>query len=118
MSQPIVYETQRVRRDGEFDLEFSGILLASHMYEPEGSIRWTEVDLYATESKKFVAVVRFGSSKRASVQSFAKVCETPEEVVAWMKGDRDRIGIAAKRVLETANIRYPSLFPFRPFERV
>jgi hypothetical protein len=52
------------------------------------------------------------------VQSFAKVCETPEEVVAWMKGDRDRIGIAAKRVLETANSRYPSLFPFRPFERV
>lgn len=114
----LVYDTQRVRRDGELDLEFVGALLASHHHESDDGYRWTEVDLFVTASGKFVSVVRFGGTSRRTIQSDAKVCATPEEVVEWMRGRRGRIGIAGKTVLERANRLYPDVFPFRPIETI
>lgn len=110
---PLHYDTQIVRRDADYDVEFRGALLATDSYCSDGE-RFTEVDLFVTESGRFVAVVRFGSHTRTTMRHDAKVCDTPEEVVHWMRGTSGKIGTASKRVLEKANRLYPDLFPLRP----
>jgi hypothetical protein len=114
-AQPLTYDQQRVRRDGELDLEFVGALLASSRYSSDGD-RFTEVDLFITMSGRFVSCVRFGSSTRATMRHDAQVCDSPETVIAWMRGSSGRIGTASKDVLERAFRLYPDLFPMRPVE--
>jgi hypothetical protein len=116
-AQALVYDAQRVRRDGDLDVEFTGALLASAHYCADGD-RFTEVDLFVTSAGKYVSCVRFGSTTRASMRHDAAVCATPEEVVDWMRGSSGRIGTASKQVLERANRLYPDLFPLRPVEIV
>ena len=82
---PLHYDTQTVRRDADYDIEFKGALLASDSYCSDGE-RFTEVDLFVTESGRFVAAVRFGSHTRTTMRHDAKVCDNPEEVVHWMRG--------------------------------
>ena len=110
---PLHYDTQTVRRDADYDIEFKGALLASDSYCSDGE-RFTEVDLFVTESGRFVAAVRFGSHTRTTMRHDAKVCDNPEEVVQWMRGTSGKIGMASKLVLEKANRLYPDLFPLRP----
>jgi len=110
---PLHYDVQNVRRDADYDIEFRGALLASDSYCADGE-RFTEVDLFVTESGRFVAVVRFGSKTRPTMRHDAQVCDTPEEVVDWMRGTSGKIGMASKRVLERAHRLYPDLFPLRP----
>ena len=77
---PLHYDTQTVRRDADYDIEFKGALLASDSYCSDGE-RFTEVDLFVTESGRFVAAVRFGSHTRTTMRHDAQVCDNPEEVV-------------------------------------
>ena len=114
---PLTYDNQRVRRDGDLDVEFVGALLGSAHYCADGD-RFTEVDLFVTTAGKYVSCVRFGSKTRATMRYDASVCATPEEVVDWMRGSSGRIGTASKQVLERANRLYPDLFPLRPVETV
>jgi hypothetical protein len=114
-AQALVYDAQRVRRDGDLDIEFTGALLGSAHYCADGD-RFTEVDLFVTMSGRFVSCVRFGSSTRATMRHDAQVCDSPETVIAWMRGSSGRIGTASKDVLERAFRLYPDLFPMRPVE--
>lgn len=116
-AQPLTYDKQRVRRDGELDMEFNGALLASAHYSTDGE-RFTEVDLFVTSGGHYVSCVRFGSTTRPTMRHDAQACETPEDVVAWMRGNSGRIGSASKQVLERAFRFYPDLFPMRPVEVV
>lgn len=116
-ARPLTYDQQRVRRDGELDIEFNGALLASAHYTADGE-RFTEVDLYVTSGGHYVSCVRFGSTTRPTMRHDAQACETPEDVVAWMRGNSGRIGTASKQVLERAFRLYPDLFPMRPVEVV
>lgn len=110
---PLHYDAQTVRRDADYDIEFKGALLATESYCSDGD-RFTEVDLFVTESGRYVAAVRFGSESRPTMRHDAQVCETPEQVVEWMRGTSGKIGMASKRVLQKAHRLYPDLFPLRP----
>jgi hypothetical protein len=112
------YTPQRVPRDTDYDLEFTGLLLARHRHSGDGD-RWTEVTLYRTEGGQFVAAVQFGSVSRPTMKHDARVCSTPDEVVAWMReGSGGRIGTPSKVVLQQAHDRHPDLWPLRPVEVV
>lgn len=113
-----VYDEQRVERDTDYDLVFRGVLLASHRYSADGD-RYTEVDLFRTEGGQFVAAVRFGSISRPTMKHDARVCASPEEVVAWMReSGGGKLGTVSKAVLQQAHSRHPDLFPLRPVEVV
>jgi hypothetical protein len=113
-----VYDEQRVERDTDYDLVFRGVLLASHRYSADGD-RYTEVDLVLTEGGQFVAAVRFGSISRPTMKHDARVCASPEEVVAWMReSGGGKLGTVSKAVLQQAHSRHPDLFPLRPVEVV
>lgn len=112
------YTPQSVPRDTDYDLEFSGFLLARHRHSGDGD-RWTEVALYRTEGGAYVAAVQFGSLSRTTMRRIACVCGTPEEVVAWIReGSGGRIGTPSKIVLQQAYERHPDLWPLRPVEVV
>jgi hypothetical protein len=113
-----VYDEQRVERDTDYDIEFRGLLLASHRYSADGD-RYTEVDLFRTEGGQFVAAARFGSLSRPTQKHVAAVCASPEEVVAWMReSGGGKLGTVSKAVLQQAHSRHPDLFPLRPVEVV
>jgi hypothetical protein len=112
------YTPQRVPRDTDYDLEFTGLLLASHRHSGDGD-RWTEVTLYRTEGGAFVVAVRFGSASRPTMKHDAHACASPEEVVAWMReSSGGKLGTTSKAVLRLAHERHPDLFPLRPVEVV
>ena len=113
----LVYDEQRVQRDGDFDLEFTGALLASSRHESVDK-RWTEVDIFVSRGGQYVVATRFGGPSRPRVHYIAAVCVTPEDVLAWMKGPRAALGAAAKDALDLASRRYPDMFPLRPVIRI
>ena len=76
-AQPLIYDKQRVRRDGELDMEFNGALLASAHYSTDGE-RFTEVDLFVTSGGRYVSCVRFGSTTRPTMRHDAATCAAAE----------------------------------------
>ena len=116
MTQPN-YQPQRVQRDGDLDLSFDGMLLASSRYSVDGD-RWTECDIFRTRGGNFVAATRFGSESRASMRRIAVAAESAEEVVESLRNRDGGLGQAAKEVLKKAHALHPSLFPLAPVERI
>lgn len=114
---PPNYQPQRVQRDGDLDLDFDGMLLASSRYSVDGD-RWTECDIYFTQGGNFVAVTRFGSDSRASMRRIAIVVESAEDVVESFRNRDGGLGQAAKEVLTRAHALHPDLFPLAPVKRV
>lgn len=117
MTQKAHYQPQRVPRDGDLDLSFDGMLLASSRYSVDGD-RWTECDIYRTQGGNFVAATRFGSESRSSMRRIAVVAESPQDVVDSLRNRDGGLGQAAKEVLKRAHALHPDLFPLAPVERI
>jgi len=111
------YQPQRVPREGDLDIEFDGVLVATSRYSVDGD-RWTECDLFRTKGGHFVVATRFGSESRASMRRIASICDEPEEVVEALRNRDGGLGQAAKEVLRNAYAYHPDLFPLAPVERI
>jgi len=99
-----------VRRDGDRDLEFRGVLLGSGAMK-NGTWRGTNVDIYRTASGRYVMAVRAWTQWQGEHDSHrAAVCDTPEEVLAWLRQDAGgALGPASKGALEEAAGADPGL---------
>lgn len=80
-----------VKRDGEKDLRFNGVALASvsnRWVAGQEQTRWTEITVYQTESGKYVIAWEFITLWQGEENSYrAKVCERVAEVTAELMGN-------------------------------
>ena len=92
-----------VRRDGDRDLSFEGVLLGSGSMET-GTGRGTDVSLFKTKSGKYVVSVRAWTAWEGEHDSHrAGVCDTAEVVLDWLVQDAGgQLGRASKEALESA----------------
>lgn len=90
-----------VRRDGDRDLTFTGILLGVGSMEADTG-RGTEVRIYRTAGGRYVVAVTAWTAWEDERDSHrAAVCEAPEEVLAWLRQDAGgTLGPASKKALE------------------
>jgi hypothetical protein len=75
-----MFESYRLSRVDQLDLEFDGEIIAEHATEPSNG-RWQELRVYRTSTDRWV-VERVGCSTRPGEVALprAYVCETPDDV--------------------------------------
>jgi len=100
-----------VERDGNRDLEFSGVVLGTGSFGTGGTsgfpgdwTRGTSVDIYRTVGGRYVVGVKQWSCYEGEGDIYrAAVCDTPADVFAWLVEDAGgRLGRASKEALEAA----------------
>ncbi len=95
--------TFTVRRDGDRDLEFTGVQLGAGAMDT-GTGRGTDVTIYRTAGGRYVVGVRAWTAWQDERDSHrAGVCEDAAQVLAWLRQDAGGIlGQASKDALEDA----------------
>ena len=100
-----------IRRDGDKDLTFNGLRLGSGSdHESNGSqdSRWSEIDIYRTDSGKYVVAQVYRTQWQGESESHhAEVCESAAEVLGLLELEEDEEGPGgisnmAKEALEAA----------------
>ncbi len=104
-------KTYTVRRDGDRDLEFSGVLLGEGRNGSGGTSgyscdwnRGTDVSIYRTVSGRYVVSVHQWSAWQGETDLHrAAACDGPEDVLSWLVDDcGGQLGRASKEALEAA----------------
>ena len=99
-----------VKRDNQRDLRITGEQLAtasSHHYQGDRQNRWTELELYKTESGKYViATIGRTCWQGESDYHTAVICDTEQEVIRALENDEhsEGLGWLAKELLDEAGI--------------
>ena len=109
-------ETITLERTGERNLRFKGEMLgsaSSHWINGVEQNRWTEYEIYKTETGKYVVAITHVTCWQGEVNGYqAEVCNTPEEVYDFLTdndGYGSHISNQAKEALEEASEREPEL---------
>lgn len=110
-------ESITLERTGERNLRFKGKMLgsaSSHRINGVEQNRWTEYEIYKTETGKYVVAISSITCWQGEVNSYqVEVCNTPEEVYNFLT-DSDGYGYCllsnqAKKALEEAAEKEPEL---------
>ena len=98
-------EKYRVERDGQTDLQFTGVCLAdasNRAVDGPASNRWTEIRIYRTEAGRYVTSVVGVSCWQGETNRYtADVCDNAADVVIALEQDGWLSGVA-KDVLAQA----------------
>ena len=100
----------KVYRDGNKDLAFTGVKIGSgsdHEHQGPQNSRWSEIDIYRTDSGKYVVSQVFRTQWQGEENSHrADVCESAAavlELLSWEDEDGNSgISNMAKEALEAA----------------
>ena len=110
-------ESITLERTGERNLRFKGKMLgsaSSHWINGVEQNRWTEYEIYKTETGKYVVAISSITCWQGEVNSYqVEVCDTPEEVYNCLT-DGEGYGYCllsnqAKKALEEAAEKEPEL---------
>ena len=96
-----VYEKIVVKRDGGRDLSFSGMCIASSSDRENNSTRWTDCSIYKTAKGNYIygeerLTMWTGEHDVFSAEKF----ESLEKLFAWLEGENEPYGGAAKELAE------------------
>lgn len=104
-------EKHILKRDGQRDMAVSGRMIAEASSFREGSMKWTELRLYRTDTGKYVIardrLTKLQSRGEKNVHE-AAVCPTAEDVLEWLEKSGSvadqpkRLGPLGKDLLEKA----------------
>lgn len=100
----------KVYRDGKKDLSFTGVLLGSgsdHEHQGPQNSRWSEIDIYRTDSDRYVVAQTFRTLWQGEEDSRrAEVCQPAADVLellSWEDEDGNSgLSDLAKETLEAA----------------
>ena len=100
-------EHLRVERDGALDYESTGWYVGGGEMGDRRNrdewVRWTAVDLWITESRKYIVQIRRGDDATNARMFNAHAAETFDEIVEWLMADNHgRLGPASKEMVEDA----------------
>jgi hypothetical protein len=99
-------EQIEIRRTGLPPIRFTGEQIgkgSTRSIRGEGQNRWTEVSIYHTQGGRYVAHVGRITCWQGETDHHAAVSKaTPQEVVAWLKGEDDKLGRASQEAVEMA----------------
>jgi hypothetical protein len=95
----------RVERDGALDYESAGWYVGGgemgDRRNREDWVRWTAVDLWVTETRKYIVQIRRGDEGTNARMFNAHAAETFEDIVEWLMADNHgRLGPASKGMIE------------------
>ncbi len=99
-----------VTRDGKKDLSFTGVHIAvasDHEHQGPQNTRWSEIDIYRTDSGKYVVAQVYRTRWQGEEDSHrADVCESPADVLELLSWEDEEgnngISNMAKEALEAA----------------
>ena len=99
-----------VTRDGKKDLSFTGVLIGSgsdHEHQGPQNTRWSEIDMYRTDSGKYVVAQVYRTQWQGEEGSRrAEVVGSPAEVLELLEWEDDEgssgLSNLAKEALEAA----------------
>lgn len=111
----MTYRKVRLRRAGNVDLVFQGVLLADETSREEGSQRWAEVRIWRTDSGKYV-VQRIGRSTVAGEvdKITTRVVVDPDrlsEVLRSRSAGQEFMSNIARAALAAAAATDPDIIP-------